>query len=449
MTQLLIKNGTIISMDKTIGDINKGDVLINGEKIIKVARSIRMPSIKIIDAKDMIVMPGLVNAHLHTWQTGIRGIAGNWSIPEYLHHMHAQIAPKYTANDTYLGNLVGSLNQINCGATTIFDWCHNNSTPAHSDAAIQGLKESGIRAIFGHGTPKPDAKKDQIPFTHIPHPKSEIERLRKGILSSDDALVTLAMAILGPDFSTWGVAEHDFRLAKDFDLLVSAHVWGAPNRMNPEGYFKLAKKNLLDNRHNLVHGVYLGDHELKFIVGHGVSVTVTPEVELQMGHASPLTGRLRKLGIRPSIGVDVESNISGDMFTVIRMSLQNQRNLDNCQIEKSKKELVKSLSINPREALEWATINNATALRLDHKIGSLAPGKKADIILINKNDLNIFPVHNPIESVVFQANSSNVDTVIINGKVKKRKGRLLYRGLPKKKELLTRSGRKILKGITF
>ena len=128
MSKTLIKGGTIISMDRKVGDFAKGDILVDGDKIEKIGKSIRSPSAKVVDATGMIVMPGFVNAHIHTWQTGIRGVAGNWSIPEYLHEMHARIAPRYTANDTYLANLVGALNQINVGATTIFDWCHNNAT---------------------------------------------------------------------------------------------------------------------------------------------------------------------------------------------------------------------------------------------------------------------------------------------------------------------------------
>ena len=197
MTKTLIKGGTIISMDRKTGDFAKGDVLVNGTTIEKIGKSLRSPGAKVIDATGMIVMPGFVNAHIHTWQTGIRGVAGNWSIPEYLNEMHARIAPRYTANDTYLANLVGALNQISLGATTVFDWCHNNATPAHSDGGVHGLKESGIRAVFGHGSPKPDAKKGALPFTHIPHPRSELERLRKSELSDDDGLVTLAMAALG------------------------------------------------------------------------------------------------------------------------------------------------------------------------------------------------------------------------------------------------------------
>ena len=447
MSKTLIKGGAIISMDPQTGDIAKGDILVNGSEIEKIGKTIRAPSAKVIDATGMIVMPGFVNAHLHTWQTGIRGVAGNWSIPEYLHQMHATIAPRYTANDTYLGNLVGALNQINLGATTIFDWCHNNATPAHSDAAIRGLRESGIRALFGHGSPKPDPKKGTKHFSEIPHPRSELERLRNGVLSDDDALVTLAMSALGVDFAIWEVVEHDFRLAKELDLIISTHVWGAPNRLNPDGYRKLAKLKLLNRRHNMVHGNYLSDDELKVVIDSGASTTITPEVEIQMGHGKPLIGRVRALGGAPSIGIDIESNISGDMFTVMRMAMQPQRLFDNQATYNMTNAVVDSLSIKPREALEWATINAARAMGLDRKTGSLKAGKQADIIMINRNDLNLFPVHNPIESVVFHAHGGNVDTVMIAGKIRKQNGKLRYLGLRGKMDQLARSGRRILKGV--
>ena len=437
-----IRNARILSLDPAVGDIPRGDIVVEGGRIARIGRRLRARDARTIDASGMIAMPGFVNAHLHTWQTGIRGIAGNWSIREYLETMHARIAPRYTAEDTYIANLVGALNQIACGATTIFDWCHNNATPAHSDAAIDGLEESGIRAMFGHGSPKPDAKEGAPPFTHVPHPRSEIERLRKGRLSSDDARITLAMAALGPDFSTYEVTEHDFRLAREYGILISAHTWGAPTRLNRNGYRRLAKKGLLGPDHNLVHGNFLGDAELKLLVDHGVSVTVTPEVELQMSHGTPLTGRVRALGARPSLGVDVESNISGDMFTVMRMALQTQRALDNKTAAKANG--APEPAISPREALEWATIEGARALGLEDRIGSLAPGKAADLILIDASHINLFPVHDPVESVVFHANPSNVDTVMIGGRIVKRGGRLRYRGLRAKQEALAGSARRIL-----
>ncbi|MEC7489692.1 MAG: amidohydrolase family protein [Pseudomonadota bacterium] len=447
MTKTLIKGGTIISMDREVGDLPKGDILIDGAQIERIGKTLRSSGANIIDASGMIVIPGFVNAHIHTWQTGIRGIAGNWSIPQYLHEMHARIAPRYTANDTYLANLVGALNQINVGTTTIFDWCHNNATSGHTDAAIRGLKESGVRALFGHGSPKPDAKKGALPFTHIPHPGSELKRLRNGSLSNDDGLITLAMAALGVDFSTWDVVKHDFQLAKEMNLIISTHVWGAPNRLNPDGYRKLKKLGLLDKRHNMVHGNYLSDNELKIVIDSGASVTITPEVEMQMGHGAPLIGRVRSLGGRPSIGIDVESNISGDMFTVMRMALQPQRMLDNQAVARSTRAPAQSLSIKPREVLEWATINSARAMGLDKKIGSLKSGKQADITMINGKDLNLFPMNNPIETVVFQAHAGNVDTVMVGGKILKQKKKIKFRGLDRKMEALARSGRKILKGI--
>lgn len=419
-----IRNAQILSLDPAIGDIPKGDIVVEGGGISRIGRRLRAPGATVIEASGMIAMPGFVNGHLHTWQTGIRGIAGNWSIRQYLEGMHARIAPRYTADDTYIANLVGALNQIACGATTIFDWCHNNANPAHSDAAIDGLEESGIRAVFGHGSPKPDASEGAPPFTHIPHPRGEIERLRKGRLSSDDARVTLAMAALCPDFSTIEVTEHDFRLAREYSLLVSAHTWGAPTRLNRNGYRRLAKQGLLGPDHNLVHGNFLGDAELK----------------LQMSHGTPLTGRLRSLGARPSLGVDVESNISGDMFTVMRMALQTQRALDNKRAVRANG----AVAISPREALEWAAIEGARALRLENRIGSLAPGKAADLILIDGSHINLFPVHDPVESVVFHANSSNVDTVTIGGGIVKRGGRPRYRGLRAKQEALAKSARRIL-----
>ena len=437
-----IRNAHVLSLDPAVGDLLKGDIVVEGGTISRIGRRLRASGARVIDASGMIAMPGFVNAHLHTWQTGIRGIAGNWSIRQYLETMHARIAPRYTAEDTYIANLVGALNQIACGATTIFDWCHNNATPAHSDAAIDGLEESGIRAVFGHGSPKPDADEGAPPFTHIPHPRSEIERLRKGRLSSDDARVTLAMAALGPDFSTYEVTEHDFRLAREYGILISAHTWGAPTRLNRNGYRRLAKKGLLGPDHNMVHGNFLGDAELRLLVDRGVSVTVTPEVELQMSHGTPLTGRLRALGARPSLGVDVVSNISGDMFTVMRMALQTQRALDNKAAAKANGGA--GPAISPREALEWATVEGARALGLEDRIGSLAPGKAADLILVDGSHINLFPVHDPVESVVFHANPSNVDTVMVGGRILKRGGKLRYRGLRDRQEALAESARRIL-----
>ncbi|MGE0746192.1 MAG: amidohydrolase family protein [Rhodospirillales bacterium] len=441
MDRTLIRNGRIISMDPAVGD-PRADVLVEGERIAAIGPDLAADGAAVIDARDMIVMPGFVNAHLHTWQTGIRGIAGDWTMTDYLRAMHAGLAPAFTPDDIYIANLVGALNQLNNGVTTLFDWCHNNPTPAHTDAAIAGLAESGIRAVFGHGSPKPDAKEGDLPFSHKPHPAGEIARLRKGRFAADDGLMTLAMCILGPHYSTWEVTKGDFELARDQDLVVSCHVGGATG-MVPDGFERLAAAKLLSPRLNVVHGNNLTDDVLKSLADAGSNVTVTPEPEMQMGFGYPLTGRLVALGAPPSIGVDIESGIGGEMFTVMRMAMQMQRAVDNEPYARAGKAPPR-LAVGPRDALAWATVHGARMMGLEKRTGSLTPGKQADVILIRATDLNLFPAHNPVQAVVLHANPSNVDSVMVAGKFRKRGGRLLYDGLPARMAALEASGRRIL-----
>ncbi len=445
MSRILIRNGTIISMDPEIGDLPTGDLLIEGDCVLAVGEKLDAQDAEILDASGKIVIPGLINAHLHTWETALRGIGGDWRGPEYFRVVHANLAPRYTPGDTYLGNLLGTLNQIDSGTTTIFDWCHNNATPEHSDAAIDGLIDSGVRAVFGHGTVKPDPKEGEPHYSRIPHPREEIMRLRKERLSDDGGLVTLAMAILGSDYSTLEVTLHDFRLAREYGLLSSAHIWGTPDRLVKEGYHRLKEEGLLGPDHNIVHGNYLEDEELRVIVDAGVSVTATPAVEAQKHPAEPLTGRVMALGGRPSIGADIEIYLEGDMFYVMRFALQCERIFDNLA-HASPESAGKKRMLTARHALEWATINNARALGLEERIGSLSPGKQADIVLLRAGDINMFPVNDPVQAVVFHAGRSNVDTVFVAGRRVKEGGRLLYSesDLASKKQQLADSGRRIM-----
>ncbi len=148
---ILVRGATIVTMDRQ-GDLH-GDILVRGATIEAIAPSIDAADAEVVDASGCIVVPGFVNAHMHTWQTALRGIAANWTLPEYFRKMHAGLATVYTPEDLYIATYVGALNQLNCGTTTLADWCHNNPTPEHNDAALAGLLESGIRAAFFHGTP--------------------------------------------------------------------------------------------------------------------------------------------------------------------------------------------------------------------------------------------------------------------------------------------------------
>jgi len=446
MAHLLIKNGTLITMDPQLGDMANGDVLIESSRIVAVGPRLTAPAgAETIDAAGMIVMPGLVNTHQHTWQTGIRGIAGDWTLFDYGQHMHAGLATRFTPEDVYLANLVGALNQLNGGVTTLFDWCHNNPTPDHTDRAIDALTEAGIRAVFGHGTPKPQLGKGGVPTQDYLHPEDEVKRLRQDRLGSDDALVTMAMCIRGPDLASYEATAHDIRLARRYELIASFHIGGrmAFNRKTPDGILRLGKDGLLGPRINAVHANKLSDDELRVLADAGASFTTTPEVEMQMGHGLPITGRVLALGARPTIGIDVESNISGELMWAARFALQVQRGLDNVSVNETGKE-VSALSISARQALEWITVDGARALNLADKIGSLTPGKQADLIFIRTDDLNLFPSHDPVETVLFQSHSANVDTVLVAGKPLKRAGKLIYPDLAGKKAALAASGNRLL-----
>ncbi|MGL9618685.1 amidohydrolase family protein [Bradyrhizobium sp. U531] len=447
MRRTLIKSAVVVSMDDAIGDLATGDVLVEGGRIADVRPSIDVAAdAEIVDGKGRIVIPGLINAHMHTWQTGLRGFAANWTLLEYFRRMHAGLATVFRPDDIYIATLVGALNQINHGVTTLVDWCHNNPTPDHTDAAVRGLIESGIRAAFFHGSPKPEPKPGEPHFSEVPHPRREVERLLAGPLADRDGLVTLGLAILGPHYSTLDVAMHDFALARELNLIASMHQGGGPAK-TPGGWERLIEAGLVGPGVNIVHGNDLPDALLDRMVDLGVSFSVTPENEMIQGHGFPITGRLLKRGVRPSIGIDLESVLAGDLLSVARVALSMQRALDNAESRKASGTIPATTTIPVREALRWVTTEGARMLGREHQIGSLTPGKLADLVIIDASDLNLVPVHDPVATVVMQTSLANIEAVMIGGAWKKRNGRLLADGLETKKELLAQSGRRLVQDI--
>ena len=437
MARILIRNATIVTMDARLGTLPLGDVLVDGDRISAVEPPGIIPEehTEVVDARGCIVIPGLINAHMHTWQTALRGIAANWTLPEYLRKMHAGLATMFRPEDLHIATLMGALNQLNCGATTLVDWCHNNPSPEHNDAAIDALRESGIRAAFFHGSPKPDPLPGAPGFWEIPHPRAELERL---LIHRAGGLLSIGAAILGPHYSTMHVARHDFRMVRELDVIASMHQGGGAAR-TPDGWNRLEEEGLLGPCVNIVHGNSLTDDQLTRFCSLGISFTATPEVEMSMGHGFPITGRLRKLGRAPSLGVDIESLASGDMLTVARMALAMQRALDNAEGCRP--------AIQAQEALAWATIEGARMLCMEDRIGSITVGKQADLVVIAADALSMHPIHDPVATVVMQAGVGNIDSVMVAGEWRKRGGRLLAGGIAGKMERLRESGERIVREI--
>jgi cytosine/adenosine deaminase-related metal-dependent hydrolase len=439
----LIRGATVITMDRQ-GDLPRGDVLVRGEQIVEIAPQIHAEGAEVVDASGHIVIPGLINAHMHTWQTALRGLASNWTLLEYFAKMHAGLATVFAPEDLHIATLVGALNQINCGTTTLVDWCHNNPTPAHNDAAIDGLLSSGIRAAFFHGTPKPDPKPGEKPFWEVPHPRAEVERLLKA--HQGRALLSIHAAVLGPHYSTLEVALHDFAMARDLGLIASLHQGGGPAR-TPDGWLRLQEQGLLGPQINIVHGHALDDEQLQRFCDLGMSFSAAAENEMTQGHGHPLTGRLRQFGRSPSLGADLESVLGGDMLSQARIALGVQRSLDNVAHRQAHGSIPPTSTLTTREALGWVTVEGARMLGQLDRIGTLAPGKQADLVLIRASDLNMQPVHDAVNSVVFQTTLANIDSVMIAGQWKKRDGRLVGVQLAPLLDRLQASGRKITQAM--
>ena len=442
MSKTLIQGATIVTMDAQ-GDL-QGDLLVQEGRIAAIAPHITATDADVVDATGCILIPGLVNAHMHTWQTALRGVAANWTLLEYFQKMHAGLATAFAPEDLFIATRMGALNQLHCGTTTLADWCHNNPTPAHNDAAIEGLLSTGIRAAFFHGTPKPDPKPGQVPFWEVPHPRAEIERLLKA--HQGNALLSIQAAVLGPHYSTLEVAMHDFRMARELGLIASLHQGGGAAR-TPDGWERLEAEGLLGPNINIVHGHALSDAQLERFCGLGMSFSAAAESEMSQGHGHPLTGRLRKFGRAPSLGVDLESVLSGDMLTQARIALGIQRSLDNVAYREQHGTIPPTSTITAREALAWVTVEGARMLQQLDRIGTLAPGKQADLVLVRASDLNMQPVHDPVSSIVFQASLANIDSVMVAGRWRKRAGRLLAGELATDLEKLRASGQKITRAM--
>jgi cytosine/adenosine deaminase-related metal-dependent hydrolase len=278
----------------------------------------------------------------------------------------------------------------------------------------------------------------------VPHPRAEIERLLKA--HQGQSLLSIHAAVLGPHYSTMEVALHDFAMARDLGIIASLHQGGGPAR-TPEGWKRLELERLLGPNINIVHGHALDDVQLKRFCELGLSFSAAAESEMSQGHGHPITGRLRQFGRAPSLGVDLESVMSGDMISQARIALGIQRSLDNVSHRAEHGTIPATSTFTTREALSWVTVEGARMLNALDRIGTLAPGKQADLVMIRASDLNMQPVHDPISSVVFQTALSNIDSVMVAGRWKKRHGQLLGVDLPPLIAQLQGSGQKITRAM--
>ncbi len=217
-TRVLIRNGCILTLDLNVGDFVRGDLLIEGSTI--AAPTVGATDCEVIDAAGKIVAPGFVDSHRHTWQAAVRGIAADWTLAECFHGLRGLLGPHYRPEDVYTGNLLGRLEALDSGITTLLDWSHIMNSPEHADAAVAALRDSEARSLFAYGNS--NAGWASLP-SDVPH-SEDARRIRTLYFNSDAGLVSMAMALRGPQFTTPRVVEHDWRLARDLGLRITTHL---------------------------------------------------------------------------------------------------------------------------------------------------------------------------------------------------------------------------------
>ncbi|MEO3873573.1 amidohydrolase family protein [Nonomuraea sp. B12E4] len=408
-TTTLIKNGVVVDTEPEPVVLGRLDVRIDGDTIAEVGPDLPAgPHAEVIDATGRIVLPGFVDTHRHTWQAGIRAVAPDIAFTEYVRRVLGELAPRHRPRDVHAGNLAGALECLDSGITTLLDWSHVQSTPDHTDSAVAALHESGIRAVFGYCYAGPT---DGLAAT--------ARGVRERLFDTTGGLVTMVIAALGPEIADEEHALAEWRLAADLGLPVTAHLGGHGGESARRGLAFLEENGLLATPTTFVHALHYTDDEFKRIAAAGGTVSISPVDEMNLGLGYPTTGRARAAGIPAGLSADTVVCSSGDMFSQMRTAHLLERGRPDGA----------GFGFTTRDALRMATIEGAQVVGLADVVGSLRPGKQADVVLLRTDTPGMAAAHDPIAAVVLNADTSSVDTVMVAGRVVKRDGRLLHHDL--------------------
>jgi cytosine/adenosine deaminase-related metal-dependent hydrolase len=400
----LLRGGVVLSFDRDIGDFEKADVLIEDGKIAAVRPNISADA-AVIDATNTIVLPGFIDTHHHFYQSQLRNVLPNGVLADYFRDISGAATSLYRVEDAHIGNLIGALRSIDAGITTITDLSQVSNTPEHSDALIKGLKESGIRAIYGYS-------RGSGPGAKYP---GDAERILARHFASADQLVTMALGT--------AIDKEQWLLARRLGLRIFTHVVGGVRGVGPDAVMKLGDEGLMAGDNVYIHFTNATDAQMRRVKETGGWLSIACPIEMTMRHGMPPIQQALDAGIRPSLSSDVETTMAADMFTLMRSAFTLQRALINERSIKGENDLPPLLTA--RDVVEFATLQGARVNGMERKVGSLTPGKQADIVMLRTDLPNTLPFNSAYGAIVTAMDTSNVDTVMIAGKVLKRAGKLV------------------------
>lgn len=401
----LIKGATVLSIDPKLGNFACGDILIEGEQIVAVCTGLDAPDALQIPARGMIALPGLVDAHRHAWQGGMRMLMPNVAtLDDYANTVHFSLAPHFRPEDIWTGCYFTALNCLDAGITTIIDPCNNGRSPAHTDAALDAYAAAGIRVLFMPGRPLAGPWQEHWP--------QDMERLAAQRFASSASLITLGI-YSQPDPSTWA-------LARRLQLPILSELLGvmAPMLHGWQDTCPLGPDNIVH------HCTSLPELGWRVLQDAGVQVTISARGDAQYaleGGVSAYQAALEH-GFAPGLGCDMEVAYGGNLFTEMRVTFFMQRAMAQAARHSGAAHAPRPVSVE--QILRSATLDGARCAGLASRTGSLSPGKQADIILLDTTALNMTGARHAAGSVVQAAESGNVDTVIVAGRIRKHGGKL-------------------------
>lgn len=433
----VIRNGTLIDTEPTPHVLTgrSTDLLITDGKLETVGEPVnpeqtlaaRPGTIEEIDADGLIVLPGFVDTHRHTWQTALRGALPDSTLPDYLRRILNGAGSRYLPADARDGNLTGALECLDAGITTLLDWSHLQHSPAHTEALVSGLADAGIRAVFGYAQDF-GADPDLLP--------AEVRRVHREHFDAAPPLVSMALAALGPDLGTEERVLAEWRVAEELDLPVTVHTGVSGAETATAGLELLRRHGLLRAGTTYVHANAYTDEQLRELADSGGRISVSPVSEAVLDLGYPPTGRALAAGLPTSLSIDTVTSCPGDMFSQLRAAYQAER---------ARPDGV-GLGFTVADALRLATIGGAEVLGMADRIGSLRPGKAADLVLLRTDTLGMTGQRDPIAATVLHADSSAVDTVLVAGRVVKRDGHLLDHERADLRDRLRAQGDRVLSG---
>jgi 5-methylthioadenosine/S-adenosylhomocysteine deaminase len=425
---ILFRRATVVTMDPAHGVLSDTDVLVRGATIEAVGQRLPAPAhTAVIDAAGALLLPGFVDTHRHMWQSVFRGVGADWTLTEYFDWVLTRWGPLFRPEDIYASNYMGMVEAIDNGVTTVMDWSHGLRTPEHADAAVDALFAVPGRARFGYGN------------DYAPSPvwvlDGRVDHMLTTRFASQDQLVTMQLAI-DYDAGFDGV-DRVLQFARDRRLPISSHI-GAFGTAGDELLNFLGDHGALSPSYTLVHANTLSDDSYRRIAETGAQLSISAESELNAGTGYPPTARARQHGISISLSQDTMVWWSGDMFQAMRATLNADRGLAHLRAHEAGQSLPHN-DLRAEHVVEYATIGGARVLGLDHLIGSITPGKRADLVLLGTRSPAMTPTNNPAGTLVFHAGRADVDTVLVNGRVLKRRGVLVGVDLPRARRLIEES----------